>query len=207
MCYNRIIRDKQREMKEQYLKNENSKYSPAKDRYIKTTEGIHLINIQSIIPNISIAEKLTLQLKNKQKRRTTEPNLDTAEQFYQITEQNIGTIYDHKAKECANNLEPIKNEFNFSYGRDRNKIYAQKLKSYQWKKKIFLSNLTKFILPYETYHYRDMLWKINYSNRLFVEPPLEYEHRLKAYVGKGNNSSMVRGLISRRYWFAITDRI
>lgn len=42
---------------------------------------------------------------------------------------------------------------------------------------------------------------------MFVEPPLEYEHRLKVYVGKGNNSCMVTGLISRRPWFAFTDRI
>ena len=52
-----------------------------------------------------------------------------------------------------------------------------------------------------------MLWKLNHSNKLFVEPPLEYEHRLKVYVGKGNNSSMVRALISRRYWFAVTERV
>jgi tubulin---tyrosine ligase len=48
---------------------------------------------------------------------------------------------------------------------------------------------------------------VNYSNQLFVEPPVEYEHRLKAYVGKGNNSCMVAGLISRRIWFSFTDKI
>ena len=34
------------------------------------------------------------------------------------------------------------------------------------------SNLVKkekaFVLPFETYYYRDMLWKINFSNSLIV---------------------------------------
>lgn len=54
------------------------------------------------------------------------------------------------------------------------KHYAEKFKASKWKKKVLLSNLTKFNVPFETYHYRDMLWKVNYSNRLFIEPPLEY---------------------------------
>ena len=65
----------------------------------------------------------------------------------------------------------------------------------------------KFIVPFETYSYRDLLWKVNFSNQIFVETPLEYEHRLKVFVGRGNNSCMVKGLISRRPWLAFTDRI
>lgn len=52
-----------------------------------------------------------------------------------------------------------------------------------------------------------MIWKVNYSNLINVEVPPEYEHRLKVYVGKGNNSGLVRGLIKRRIWFAVTDKI
>jgi hypothetical protein len=99
------------------------------------------------------------------------------------------------------------NELNFSHSKDKIKNYVEKFKASKWKKKVFLANLTKFVLPFETYYYRSLLWKVNYSNQLFVEPPLEYEHRLKVYVGKGNNAPMVRGLISRRYWFAVTDRL
>ena len=40
-----------------------------------------------------------------------------------------------------------------------------------------------------------------------METPLEYEHRLKIFVGKGNNSCMVSGLIARRTWFAFTDKL
>jgi hypothetical protein len=62
----------------------------------------------------------------------------------------------------------------------------------------------QFTVPFETYYYRDLLWKVNYTNELHIEVPLEYEHRLKVHVGKGNNSCMVAGLIARRTWFAFT---
>ena len=68
-------------------------------------------------------------------------------------------------------------------------------------------NRRKFNPPFETYYYRDLLWKVNYTNSLYVEVPMEYEHRLKVFVGKGNNSCMVSGLISRRHWYAFTDRV
>ena len=65
----------------------------------------------------------------------------------------------------------------------------------------------KFTPPFETYHYRDLLWKVNYTNCRIVEPPLEYEHRIKVFVGRGNNSYMVKALISRRQWLVLTERI
>ena len=82
-------------------------------------------------------------------------------------------------------------------GHSKQKKEVKTLK--RWKK--------KFELPYPTYHYRNLLWKVNYSNKLYVQPPLEYEHRLKVYVGRGNNSCMVAGLIGRRPWFAFTDKL
>jgi hypothetical protein len=75
-----------------------------------------------------------------------------------------------------------------------------KVKRYPTKKRAFA-------VPFETYYYRDLLWKVNYSNSLYVEVPLEYEYRLRAYVGRGNNSCMVAGLISRRPWFVLTDKV
>jgi hypothetical protein len=48
---------------------------------------------------------------------------------------------------------------------------------------------------------------MNFTNDIFVDTPVEYEHRLKAFIGKGNNSSMIQGLIKRRIWFAFTDKI
>jgi hypothetical protein len=54
------------------------------------------MNIQSIVPNISIAEKLSIHIQTKERRRSTEASLDTAEEFYKITQNNFGTIYDKK---------------------------------------------------------------------------------------------------------------
>jgi hypothetical protein len=65
----------------------------------------------------------------------------------------------------------------------------------------------KFNAPFETYFYRDFIWKANFSNQRVVEIPLEYERKFKVYVGKGNNSCMVIGLISRRPWLSITDKL
>lgn len=40
-----------------------------------------------------------------------------------------------------------------------------------------------------------------------IEVPLEYEHRLRVFIGKGNNGGLIRGLVKRRIWFAIVDKI
>lgn len=40
-----------------------------------------------------------------------------------------------------------------------------------------------------------------------MHTPLEYEHRLRIFIGRGNNSGLIRGLMKRRIWFAVTDRI
>lgn len=42
---------------------------------------------------------------------------------------------------------------------------------------------------------------------MIVETPVEYEHRLRVYIGKGNNSGLIRGLIKRRLWCAITEKV
>jgi hypothetical protein len=35
-------------------------------------------------------------------------------------------------------------------------------------------NCKTFTAPFETYYYRDFLWKVNYTNGLYVEVPIEY---------------------------------
>lgn len=54
--------------------------------------------------------------------------------------------------------------------------------------------------------YRDFLWKINYSNGLFVEPEVELEKNYKVYIGRGNNSMLIKGLMKRRFWWTIVDK-
>lgn len=55
-------------------------------------------------------------------------------------------------------------------------------------------------------NYRDFLWKINFSNSLFVEPELDGDKPYRVFIGKGNNSMLIRGLLKRRFWWVIVDR-
>lgn len=49
--------------------------------------------------------------------------------------------------------------------------------------------------------YRDMLWKVNYSNGLYVLTPDNIKNPYKFYVGEGNNSNLIRGIMKRRFWW------
>ena len=62
-------------------------------------------------------------------------------------------------------------------------------------------------MPFDLYFYRDFMWKVGYSNNLVVEPWQQYDVKIKYYVGPGNNSNLIKGIMRRRPWFAITDKI
>jgi hypothetical protein len=56
-------------------------------------------------------------------------------------------------------------------------------------------------------NFLEFLFKINYSNNIYVplnipkpDETINYI-RYKAYVGKGNNSLLVKSLIKRRFWW------
>lgn len=51
--------------------------------------------------------------------------------------------------------------------------------------------------------YRDFLWKMNYSNGMYVVTPENNEFGYKAYFGFGNNSCMLKSILRRRYWWHI----
>ena len=51
--------------------------------------------------------------------------------------------------------------------------------------------------------YQDFLWKVNYSNALYIKPP-EQEVTYKAYIGTGNNSNLLKRLIYNRPWWVLT---
>lgn len=51
------------------------------------------------------------------------------------------------------------------------------------------------------------MWKIGFSNDLIVEPVKEYENKIKFYVGAGNNSNLIKGILRRRNWLQLTDRV
>lgn len=74
----------------------------------------------------------------------------------------------------------------FSLNPDSDGLYMKKLKSFL-----------------------DFLFKVNYSNNIYVNLQL-YEDTLnikkyKVYIGRGNNSLLLRGLLKRRFWLELVD--
>ena len=51
------------------------------------------------------------------------------------------------------------------------------------------------------------MWKVSYSNGLIVEVPEEYDNKVRFFVGPGNNSNLLKGVMLRRPWWALTDKI
>ena len=55
--------------------------------------------------------------------------------------------------------------------------------------------------------YTDFLFKLQYAHNIYINLDLEPDFsqpskkKLKYYMGPGNNSAMVRGLMKRRYWW------
>ena len=47
-------------------------------------------------------------------------------------------------------------------------------------------------------YYRDFLWKINFNRGFFLTAPTE---AYRFYVGKGNNSRLIRRIMSKRQWW------
>lgn len=53
--------------------------------------------------------------------------------------------------------------------------------------------------------YRDLLWRVNYSNGLYVFTPKQLTSPYRFFVGEGNNSNLIKGLLRRRYWWTIAS--
>ena len=55
--------------------------------------------------------------------------------------------------------------------------------------------------------YKDFLWKINFTNGIYVRIKDEIEIPYKMFVGTGNNSMLIKGIARRRPWWQIVDKI
>ena len=55
--------------------------------------------------------------------------------------------------------------------------------------------------------YKDFLWKINFTNGIYVRIKDEIEVPYKMFVGRGNNSMLIKGIARRRPWWQIVDKI
>jgi hypothetical protein len=71
---------------------------------------------------------------------------------------------------------------------------------------VFVRRNLKFKPPFELYYYRDFIWKVAYSNNLIVSVVEEYDSKIKFFVGGGNNSNLIKGIMKRRPWFQLTDK-
>ena len=56
------------------------------------------------------------------------------------------------------------------------------------------------------FYYRDLIWRVGFSNELLIKAPTEYEQKIKVFVGKGNNNKLIRKIISRRSWYQVTEK-
>ena len=55
-------------------------------------------------------------------------------------------------------------------------------------------------------NYWDFIFRINFTNDLYVCARDE-EKTLKCFVGFGNNAAIIKGVMRRRFWWTITDKI
>lgn len=69
----------------------------------------------------------------------------------------------------------------FSLSSDSDGLYTKKLKSFL-----------------------DFIFKVNFSNKIYVSLQLSEDttniKKYKVFVGKGNNSLLIKSLLKRRYW-------
>ncbi len=59
------------------------------------------------------------------------------------------------------------------------------------------------LLEYREYNFRDFLKKMNEGNGLAVAAPTGTFQPYKAYIGKGNNSILVRMALKQRWWWNV----
>ena len=55
-------------------------------------------------------------------------------------------------------------------------------------------------------NYWDFIFRINFTNGLYA-CAREEDKNVKFYVGFGNNAALIKGIIRRRCWWQITDKI
>ena len=55
----------------------------------------------------------------------------------------------------------------------------------------------------------DFIFKINYSNQIYISLQLSNANirKYKAYVGNGNNSLLIKSLLKRRFWIEFAENI
>lgn len=56
--------------------------------------------------------------------------------------------------------------------------------------------------------FKEFLFLINFSNKIYRELDfIKYDSAFKVYIGKGNNSNLIKAIMKRRFWFESTKKI
>lgn len=64
-----------------------------------------------------------------------------------------------------------------------------------------------FVPPFDRYNYRDFIWKIAFEHGRKLICPESYNQKFKIFIGRGNNSMLIKSLFKRRnFWWCFTDK-
>ena len=61
-------------------------------------------------------------------------------------------------------------------------------------------------------NYLEFIFKVNFSNKMYTNINLNNEEgvahqRYKVFIGKGNNSLLVKSIIKRRFWWEVVSNL
>lgn len=61
-------------------------------------------------------------------------------------------------------------------------------------------------------NYLEFIFKVNFSNKMYTNINLNHDEgmphqRYKVFVGRGNNSLLVKSIIKRRFWWEIVNSL
>lgn len=68
-----------------------------------------------------------------------------------------------------------------------------------------LENMGDNSINHKINKFREFLFMVNYANGIYRQLDIQrYDQSLKIYIGKGNNSNLIRSIIKKRFWFELT---
>ena len=193
-----------------------SSKSPMKDYKSHTglllTQGMHIRKL-SAGPNPDAGDKLKKILKKSKEIESKTPIKETPEQvtnpqtpfrdsFLIIQKSKLAMIeiQVRQKRECKSSFK--KPEAQERVIREVTKL---KRKNFQTVEKASLKDAIRdkdWILKAKPQIYRSFFGYLNKSNALVIEQPSENFFYYKYYLGKGNNSNLIKQCLSGRWWWA-----
>jgi hypothetical protein len=56
-------------------------------------------------------------------------------------------------------------------------------------------------------YYKDMLWKNSFNMGIrYLPTKIDESSNLKYFVGKGNNSRLIKNLMAKRWWWSLDSK-